>query len=76
MALSNSPPWRGRQAKPDGVVTVVEFDENVATWLIVGEGALCSSVFQTPHDRNHPALRAPLRGRGILDRAIFEYPNL
>ena len=37
MALSNSPPWRDRQAKPDGVVTVVELNEHVATWLVVGE---------------------------------------
>ena len=27
MALSNSPPWRGRQAKPDGVVAVVELNK-------------------------------------------------
>ena len=38
MALSNSPPWRGRQAKPDGVVAVVELNKHVATWLVVGEG--------------------------------------
>ena len=38
MALYNSPPWRGRQAKPDGVVATVEFNKYVAMWLVVGEG--------------------------------------